>query len=231
VGFSPDAPIKHLVNSIEANGVLVLALPFEFVKIDAFSAWIGEDQQRPVIGVCKVRAGDRVRWSVAHELGHIILHSQLRQLRAQDHRHADQFAAEFLLPEVAMRQELTAPVTLSSVAVLKPKWGVAMQSLVRRAFELGIISERQYRQLFEEIGMRGWRTKEPSNLDIRVEKPRALRQVAELAYGHPINYAHLATESHLTVEMVKQILSGYEEASKSPRLTRSGKVIQLKSVG
>jgi Zn-dependent peptidase ImmA (M78 family)/transcriptional regulator with XRE-family HTH domain len=231
MGLSPDAPIKHVINSIEANGVLVLALPFEFKKIDAFSAWVGTQPQRPVIGICKVHAGDRMRWSISHELGHIILHSHLNQLRAHDHRHADQFAAEFLLPEVAMRQELTAPVTLSSVAALKPKWGVAMQSLVRRAFELGIIPERQYRHLFEEIGARGWRMKEPSNLDIPIEKPRALRQIAELAFGHPVNFAHLATESHLTVEMVKQILAGYEEASKPARLARSGNVIQLKSVG
>jgi Zn-dependent peptidase ImmA (M78 family) len=229
MGLPPDQPVKHLIHTVEKSGVLVLALPLNFEKIDAFCARVGEEPKRPVIAICRISAGDRMRWNVTHELAHIVLHSDRTQLRAEDHREADQFAAEFLLPEVAMRQELTSPVTLSSIAMQKPKWGVSMQTLVRRAFSLGIISERQYRHLFEEIGARGWRMREPPNLDIPVEKPRALRQVAEIAYGHPINYARLAAESHLTVEMVKQILDGYEEAlPEARRITKSGKVIQLR---
>lgn len=229
MGLPPDQPIGHVIHAIEKSGVLVLSLPLGFEKIDAFSARVGEEPKRPVIVVCRIVSGDRVRWSVTHELAHIVLHSDRPQLRAEDHREADQFAAEFLLPEVAMRQELTAPVTLSSVAVLKPKWGVAMQSLMRRAFDLSIISERQYRHLFEEIGARGWRMREPPNLDVPIERPRALRQVAEIAYGNPINYSRLAAESQLTVEMVKQILGGYEEALPGGRrISGTGKVIQLR---
>lgn len=227
-GLAPDQPISHLVHTVEKSGVLVLALPMEFEKIDAFSARVGEPR-RPVIAVCRITTGDRVRWTVTHELAHVVLHSERIQLRAEDHREADQFAAEFLLPEVAMRQELTAPVTLSSVAVLKPKWGVSMQALVRRAFSLSIISERQYKHLFEEIGANGWRVREPKNLDIPVEKPRALRQIAEIAYGHPINYARLAAESQLTVEMVKQIMAGYDEPLPETRgISRSKKVVQFR---
>ena len=228
MGLPPDTPIQHLIHFIEKSGVLMLALPIKFEKIDAFSAWVGAEPKRPVIALCKATAGDRIRWNVTHEWGHLILQTKQVQLRAQHHREADQFAAEFLLPEVAMRQELTTPVTLSSIAVLKPRWGVSLQTLVRRAFELSIISERQYRQLFEEIRARGWRSREPPNLDIPVEKPQALRQVAEIAYGHPINYARLAAESQLTIEMVKQILEGYEETSKPVRVGSSGKVIQLR---
>jgi Zn-dependent peptidase ImmA (M78 family)/transcriptional regulator with XRE-family HTH domain len=225
----PDQPVTHVIHATEKSGVLVLALPLEFEKIDAFSACVGEEPKRPVIAVCRITTGDRVRWTVTHELAHVVLHSDRTQLRAEDHREADQFAAEFLLPEVAMRQELTAPVTLSSIAALKPKWGVSMQALVRRAFGLSIISERQYKHLFEEISANGWRMREPSNLDIPIEKPRALRQIAEIAYGHPIDYARLAAESQLTVEMVKQIMGGYEEAlPEARRMSRSGKVIQLR---
>jgi Zn-dependent peptidase ImmA (M78 family)/DNA-binding XRE family transcriptional regulator len=234
MGLAPDEPVMHLIHAVEKSGVLVLALPLEFDKIDAFSARVGEEPKRPVIAICRTSTGDRIRWNVTHELGHIVLHSDHRQLRAEDHREADQFAAEFLLPEMAMRRELIAPVTLSSVAVLKPRWGVAMQALVRRAFGLCIISERQYRNLFEEIGARGWRMKEPSNLDIPIEKPRALRQVAEIAYGYPINFARLAAESQLTVEMVKQIIGGYgEPRPETTRISRgsgaSGNIIQLRS--
>jgi Zn-dependent peptidase ImmA (M78 family)/transcriptional regulator with XRE-family HTH domain len=229
MGLPPDQPISHLIHVVEKSGVLVLALPMEFEKIDAFSARVDEEPRRPVIAVCRMTSGDRVRWSVTHELAHVVLHSDRTQLRAEDHREADQFAAEFLLPEVAMRRELTAPVSLSSVAILKPKWGVSMQSLVRRAFDLSTISERQYRHLFEEIGARGWRKREPPNLDIPIERPRALRQVAEIAYGNPIDYARLAAESQLTVEMVKLIMGGYEEPLREARrISKSGKVVQFR---
>ena len=227
MGLQPDQPVSHLIHEVERSGVLVLALPLEFEKIDAFSARVGEEPRRPVIAVCRITSGDRVRWSVTHELGHVVLHSDRIQLRAEDHREADQFAAEFLLPEVAMRRELTAPVTLSSVAALKPKWGVAMQSLVRRAFDLSTISERQYRHLFEEISARGWRMREPPNLDIPIERPRALRQIAEIAYGNPIDYARLAGESQLTIEMVKLIMEGYEELNEAKRISKSGRVVQF----
>ncbi len=224
----PDQPIPHVVNAIEKSGVIVLALPMELPKIDAFSLWVGSDVKRPIIALCGQRPGDRLRWNVSHERGHLALHGDVIQIRAQEHREADQFAAEFLLPEIAMRRELVPPITLSSLAPLKLRWGVAMQAIVMRAFDLTIISQSQKQRLFEQIGAKGWRMREPANLDIPVEKPRALRKMAEIAYGKPIDYTRLASESQLTVEMVKLIVEGYEEAPVMSAAERSEKVIQLK---
>src|ERR1700693_1826607 len=81
------------------------------------------------------------------------------------------FAAELLMPEAAMRREITGPITLSSLAVLKPRWRVSIQALIRRAYDLHLIGDRQYRYLFEQLSAKGWRSKEPSNLDIPIEKP------------------------------------------------------------
>jgi Zn-dependent peptidase ImmA (M78 family) len=84
------------------------------------------------------------------------------------------------MPEKAMRREITTPVTLTSLAALKPRWGVSIQTLIYRAHQLGIIADRQYRYLFEQISIRGWRTREPENLDIPVERSRTLRKIVEL---------------------------------------------------
>jgi Zn-dependent peptidase ImmA (M78 family)/transcriptional regulator with XRE-family HTH domain len=227
-GLSPDQPIPHVINAIEKTGIVVLALPIQPEKIDAFSVWVGREAKRPIIALCAGRPGDRLRWNVSHERGHLELHADIKQLRVQDHREADQFAAEFLLPEIAMRQELVQPVTLSILAALKVRWGVSMQALIMRAFDLNIINQWQKQRLFEQIGARGWRMREPANLDIPIEKPRALRQMAEIVYGKPINYARLAAESQLTVEMVRQVVEGYEEAPVPPVIEKSGKVIQMR---
>jgi hypothetical protein len=64
--------------------------------------------------------------------------------------------------------------------------------------------------------MRGWRTKEPANLDISVERPRALRQLAESYYGLPINYEELASESCLPGQFVRQCLAVYAGRAGAP---------------
>jgi Zn-dependent peptidase ImmA (M78 family) len=158
----------------------------------------------------------------------LALHGKVKQLRAREHREADQFAAEFLLPEIAMRRELVSPITLSSLAPLKIRWGVALQALVMRAFQLNIINQWQKQRLFEEIGARGLRKREPANLDIPLEKPRALRKMAEIAYGKPIDYVRLAAESQLTIQMARAIVEGYDEGPTPSTAERSEKVIQLR---
>lgn len=86
---------------------------------------------------------------------------------------------------------------------LKAKWGVAIQALARRAFEMEIISERQYHYLFEQIGRRGWKIKEPVALPI--EKPRGLRKMAEIAYGAPLDYRRLAQTLCLPYALTKEL--------------------------
>lgn len=224
----PDQPIPHVINAIEKTGVVVLALPTDLEKIDAFSLWIGTETRRPVIALCGRKPGDRLRWNVSHERGHLALHADVRQLTAEHHREADQFAAEFLLPEIAMHRELLAPVTLSSLAPLKVRWGVALQSLVRRASDLNIINQWQKQRLFQQIAAKGWKMREPENLDIPTERPRALRKMAEIAYGRPINYTRLAAESQLTIEMAKEIVEGYDDAPIQSANQKSDKVIELR---
>jgi Zn-dependent peptidase ImmA (M78 family)/transcriptional regulator with XRE-family HTH domain len=227
--LSPDEPITNLIHVVEKSGVLVLALPETSTRLDAFSLWVGPNSTTPLIVISGRKPGDRCRYSVAHDLGHLAMVHPNR-FRAEEEREAGRFAAELLLPEKAMRREILPPVTLSSIAVLKPRWGVSVQALIRRAYELNIISERQYRYLFEQLSSRGWRKKEPSNLDIPHEKPRALRQMAELVYGKPIKQDQLAADMRLDSAFVTQLLDCYAEAlpPSDTRTLRSTNVIQFK---
>jgi len=183
LGLTSDEPIAHLINAVERIGVLVLVLPFAVDKLDAFSSWPPGEGQRPMIAITEGVPGDRLRYSVGHELGHLVLHATPSGTIAGMEKQADAFASELLLPESAMRQELLVPVTLSSVAQLKVRWRVSMQALIMRARSLGIITERQHKYLFKQLTIRGWRKREPENLDVPVEKPRAPRKMAEIVYG------------------------------------------------
>lgn len=202
LGIPGDARVDKLVNILERHGVLVLASPVRGVAHDAYSLWAGNDRERAVIIIASGSPGDRLRFSVAHELRH--LSCTARGTRGEIERDADVFGAEFLLPEEAMRNVLVPPITLTGLARLKPYWGVAIQTLIRRAVDLEIINPRQYAYLMQQVGMRGWRTKEP--VEIPAERPRGLRKMAELLYGKPIDMARLATDVKLSTALVRQIL-------------------------
>ena len=182
MGLVPDKPISRLVNTFEYNGGLVFVTPFSMSKIDAFSGWATLDIDRPIIiASCNV-PGDRMRFSVAHEIGHLVMHGAPKGTMAVMEKEANAFAAEFLMPEDAIRAELLTPITLTSIAQLKPKWGVSMQALIYRAHYLRIITDRQYRYLFERLSAKGWRTREPSNLDIPIEAPQAFNKMVQSVY-------------------------------------------------
>lgn len=232
LGLSPDTPIPNLLKAVENAGVLVLALPIALEGRDAFSLWAG-DNKRPVIFLSADRPADRIRFNIAHELGHLVLHPTIRGQIAAVEKEADQFAAEFLMPEIAIRRDLVAPLALAMIAKLKPRWRVSIQALTRRAFDLGIISKGQYGYLFAQIGARGWRTQEPPNLDFPMEKPRALRKMAEVLYGAPISYQKLASDVKLSTAFVRAVLDAHAERSEFgvgalPSGRRLGNVVQLR---
>lgn len=225
MGHAPDVPIPNLINSIERAGVVVLSLPLATEKIDAFSVWAGPNSEQPLIGVVTNKPADRLRFSVAHELGHLVLHHPLRASPEDAEKQAHQFAAELLLPEAVMRAEITAPVTLSSLAPLKPKWRVSIQALIRRSFDLQLISERQYRYLFEQLSARGMRRDE--GVPIATELPRGLRKMVEVLYGLDVSADELAKAMRLPVSITRNILDSYSrredlESKRVPRLIRFG---------
>ena len=209
LGLSPDKPIPHLTHALEKAGILVLALPRPFEHRDAFSLWAGFDRSRPVIVLAGGKVGDRLRMNIAHELGHLVMHKPIVNPVTEVEKQAFHFAAEFLMPEKQMRLEITQPVTLDSLASLKPRWGVSIQSLVVRARDLGIITPRKYTYLFQQLSSRGWRTREPRMFDVPIEKPRALRQVAEMVYGIPVRYRKPAEHVLYPENLVKAIIEAH----------------------
>src|ERR1700730_135477 len=67
-GIGADKPISNLIDLVERTGVTALSLPIDLAKIDAFSTWLTAVSRRPIIAACRRKAGDRLRFSIAHEL-------------------------------------------------------------------------------------------------------------------------------------------------------------------
>ncbi|GAC1359713.1 MAG: ImmA/IrrE family metallo-endopeptidase [Ktedonobacteraceae bacterium] len=228
LGLSPDVPIPNLVKVVEQSGAILVMLPTQFEHCDAYSLWVNVpsssptyETKRPLIALSNDVPGDRLRLSLAHELGHLIMHQSIKGPSSEIEDEAYKFAAELLLPESAMQQQLTKPVTLSSLSVLKPVWGVSIQALIQRSYELGFITERQRTYLYKQINTHAWKYDEP--ITIPSEKPRALRQMAEIIYGNPINYQRMAHDLNMHPHLVKRLIDAY--ATREDYSTRSTKRI------
>lgn len=169
----PGGPISDLVAVIEQAGGLVVVQDLGTPNLDAVSQWDGSES--PLFFLGDHAPGDRFRFSLSHEVGHVVMHPEPRS-SAEQEREADRFASEFLMPAADIRPELTGPIDLNRLAALKQRWRVSMAALARRALTLSAISEWQYRNLVVEMSALGYRAKEPGELAL--ETPSQIRQVA-----------------------------------------------------
>lgn len=179
-------PVPDMVKVIEQAGGLVLVRDLGTGDLDAVSHWDGGDQA-PLFVLNAHAPGDRFRFSLAHELGHIVMHPEPGTTAVQE-RQADEFAAELLMPATDVGGEFGRGLTLERLLALKHRWGVSMAALARRAVTLATISEWQYRNLMIEMSTLGYRVHEPGAI-VR-ECPRTVPVVASrLTQALGINHA------------------------------------------
>lgn len=175
----PPGPVQNVIQVIEDAGGIIVKSDFGTDKVDALSQWL--PGMPPVFMVNERIPTDRLRWTLSHEVGHIIMH---RFPTDRMEREADEFAAEFLMPANQIKTQLR-DVSLPKLAALKPYWRVAMSALLRRASDLGTITPRTKQYLWMQMGKRGFRTHEP--VDIPPEEPTLLRELLEF---HQQNLGH-----------------------------------------
>ncbi|MBX3386455.1 MAG: ImmA/IrrE family metallo-endopeptidase [Phycisphaeraceae bacterium] len=159
----PSGPVQNLVRVIEAAGGIVFKFRFGTRDIDAISMWPKDTP--PLFFINEEAPADRVRFSLCHELGHVVMHESATETMEDE---ANRFASEFLMPESLIGPELSG-MTLTRAASLKPVWRVSMASLVYRARELGRISDLEFEHLFRRLSVTGQRKREM--VDIPGEDP------------------------------------------------------------
>jgi Zn-dependent peptidase ImmA (M78 family)/DNA-binding XRE family transcriptional regulator len=136
----PRGPIDNLTEAIESNGAVVVQIEFGTTLLDAMSFRIPGIP--PLIFMNKDMPGERYRFTLAHELAHLLLHNQPEtdeDMEAQ----ADEFASEFLMPAKEIRPYLTSP-SLGSLARVKPYWKVSIKALCVQCIKLKLITPNQF---------------------------------------------------------------------------------------
>lgn len=180
----PRGPVANVVEALESAGVIIVFCEFGTTKLDALSQW--DEGLPPLVFANCLVPGDRQRYSLAHELGHIVLHS-LRPIPNDEEMEAqaDLFAAEFLMPEDDIKSSLFN-LSLSKLARLKEIWKVSMQALLVRARNLHAISKAEYEYLWKQISRAGYRLREP--IEIAREESKALKRMIDF-HMKDLNYS------------------------------------------
>ncbi|MGD0766317.1 MAG: XRE family transcriptional regulator, partial [Dehalococcoidia bacterium] len=169
----PPGPISNVTRAIEGAGGIVIPFPFGTRLIDAISEW--PPGMPPLFFINTDLSGDRLRFTLCHELGHLVLHQDWPNPEMENQ--ANRFAAELLMPEREIRPYLDN-LSLPRLAALKEYWKVAMSALLKRATTLGTITARHARSLWMQMGKAGYQTREP--VDVPIEQPTLFPEIVDM---------------------------------------------------
>jgi Zn-dependent peptidase ImmA (M78 family) len=175
----PRGPIENLTDCLERAGCVIFWCDFDNIAVDGVT--IASFQDLPIcIFLNKDRPADRMRFTLAHELGHIVMHKIPHpEMEAQ----ADLFASAFLMPYHDIKEQFEMfgnIISLPNLAYLKPIWRVAMQALLMRAKGTRVITKTQSEYLWKQISIAKIRLHEPPELDFPHEEPTTLKTVLNL---------------------------------------------------
>ncbi|MBW3127204.1 helix-turn-helix domain-containing protein [Hymenobacter profundi] len=136
-------PIPNVIETLEDNGICVFVLDAP-ASFDGLATWVGK---LPVVVLNGTNTVDRRRFTALHELAHLLL-----QINAADDKEEEKFCHRFanamLLPkEVALRElgEVRTSISYGELLSIKKQYGISVQAIMRRAFDLGIIKDSYYR--------------------------------------------------------------------------------------
>ena len=225
-----DAPIDSMTRVLENAGCLITTFKGVSEKIDAFSYF----NFRPIIVRNDAKASkSRARFDLAHECGHLVLHQGLEVGDSSLEDEANKFASAFLLPRVAFLREFPKSPRLNwnKIILLKKRWGVSIQAIIRRAYDLRIIDAIQYRNANVYISRNGWRKSEPAENELKDEPieilAAAFDQLKEYQSLLPRDIAKIL---HLSCYILEKFDIHCNEAiDKSNEKTKKGNVVFLDS--
>lgn len=214
-GLPHDAPIDNMIDVAENAGAIVTCFDSVSDKVDALSV----DRKYPIIirnnakeSVC------RLRFDIAHECGHLVMHNGIETGCKRTEKEADMFASAFLFPRDAFAVEFPSCLTPRGISWnrlydLKQRWKMSARAIVYRAHFLGFISAQQYRSANVWFSKTGQTKSERGDDLIPIETPHVINQAIEILRDDlGINFYMLSKKLGVTPETLSEI-TGIEQTS------------------
>ena len=177
-----DLPIRNLAILLENHGIICVndELPD---KVEAFSYWIDFSEtgfEHPIIISNQEKTFFRQRFTLAHELGHLVLHRYVEESDVDKNykfyeQQANRFASAFLMPEQRFLRSLYS-ITINALIEQKRRWGASVASIIERLKDLEVIDQDRYKYYQIELSRRHWKPCEPFDKETPREEPYYLNR-------------------------------------------------------
>lgn len=179
----PDGPIPNLTDYCERAGVLVIWCELE-KGIDGVTMRVRD--LPPCIFLNRNVPSDRMRASLAHELGHVVMHRVSTDTMEDE---ANAFASELMVPERSYRRQFIGRngISLEWLALQKAYWRMSMAFLLYRAGAVDAITRHQSEYAWKRISSLGWRIREPQETDFSYEEPTVFPGLLKM-HGEVLGY-------------------------------------------
>ena len=209
-------PVPSLIEFLEETGVKVIRQPLE-AAVSGMMCFVRKQQDGrvPVIVISSNINGERQRFTLAHELGHLVLDVDAS---LDEEKASHRFAGAFLMPAEVLRAEVGEHRTAISVGELfqlKRLFGVSVLAIAYRCKDLGILSTKGLGQLFAVFTNRGWRKPpyaEPE--EIQAEESTRFKRLCFRALAEGlISEAKAAELLETTVHQLARDMEGPRAAS------------------
>lgn len=202
-------PVSNMVRVVENAGAVVSFFGGVSERVDALSI----DSRRPMIIRSEAKpAACRLRFDLAHETGHLIMHRGVETGDKLTEDQANRFASAFLLPRASFIHEFPRGRFLdwTAIVALKLRWKVSAQAILRRAYDLKLLSADQYRTGYIHLSKTGQRRVELHDDEIPLEQPELLSAaIKALEIEFPGALERIAGEAGLEPGMFSYV-SGLE---------------------
>lgn len=208
-GLGLDAPIVNMTRVAENAGAVVVSFDDISDRIDALSI----ARRRPLIVRSSAKgAAVRLRFDIAHEVGHLVMHQGIITGDKVTEEQAHQFASAFLIPRVAFAKEFPRTRrTLDWVGLfgMKQRWKVSVRAIVRRAFDLSLIDAAQYRRANIHLVKTGQSKVEKLDDILEAEKPELLWSALEMFASRDRVGMHRMLDDLGLTEAIFQKITGF----------------------
>lgn len=173
-----DRPIPNLIHLLESKGVRVAALDHAYDDVDAFCLY---RDGVPYLFLNTAKSAERQRFDAAHELGHLVLHSEIdidKHDSKEREAEANAFASNFLMPASAVLAQSMASASVDRILRAKTFWRVSAMAMTHRLHELDLLSPWQYRATCITLSEQGYRSSEPGGF-----VPETSQLLRKVMYG------------------------------------------------
>lgn len=155
LNVSKYEPLFDLTGKLEDNNFLIMNIDYD-QDFDGFSEVIGNK----AFIVLSSKGYERNRFTLAHELGHIVLDLDNELSKKDIENYCNFFVSCLYMPKEAMLSEFKFDdnsdpnnISLFELFVLAEKYGVSLNAVIMRLANLNIISQKKKEKLFKELSV------------------------------------------------------------------------------